>query len=68
MAGCSKLVQPSVTANILNVADQRIPRLNQQGLASFVVDTVPSMSEKDIDVKLMFSAIILRDGVKPMDP
>ena len=67
-AGRSNVVQPSGTANTLNVADERIPRLDHRELVSLVVIVVPSMYEKYIDVKLMFSAIILRTEVKPMDP
>ena len=68
IASCSKFVQPSLAANNINVADERIPRLHQRELASLVVAVVPSMSEEDIDVKFMFSAIIARTGFKTMDP
>ena len=68
IASCSKFVQPSLAANNINVADERIPRLHQRELTSLVVAVVPSMSENDIDVKLIFSAMILRTEVKTMDP
>ena len=68
IASCRKFVQPSATANILGVADKRLTRLIQRELVSFVVAVVPSMSEKDIDIKIMISAISLRTGVKIMDP
>ena len=62
-----KFVQPRLAANILNVADERISRLHQRELVSLAVAVVPSMSDEDIDVKFMLSAIISRTGVKTMD-
>ena len=50
IASCSKFVQPSLAANILNVADERILRLHQRNLVSLAVAVVPSMSEEGIDV------------------
>ena len=64
IASCSKFVQPSLAANNINVADERIPRLHQRELASLVVAVVPSMSEKDIDVVIVLSAIVLRTDIK----
>ena len=67
IASCSQFVEPSLAANILNVADERISRLHQRELVSLAVAVVPSMSDEDIDVKFMLSAIISRTGVKTMD-
>ena len=63
IAICSNFVQPSV-----NVADKRITRLNKRDHVWLVVAVIPSMSEKDIDVKHMFSAIIICTGIKTMGP
>ena len=60
IASSSKFVQQSVTANILNVVDKIISRLNHRELVSLAVAVVSSMSEKDVSLKLMFIAIILR--------
>ena len=67
IASCSQFVEPSLAANILNVADERISRLHQRELVSLAVAVVPSMSDEDIDVKFMLSAIISRTGFKTMD-
>ena len=67
IVSCIEFVQPSVTANIFNVADKRAPRLRQQNFVQVAVVVVPSMSEKDIDVKLMFSAITTRNDIKTTD-
>ena len=67
IASWSKSVQPSLAVNILNVADERISLLHQRELVSLAVAVVPSMSDEDIDVKFMLSAIISRTGVKTMD-
>ena len=68
VASNSKFVQPRFAANILNVADERVTRLHQRELVSLSVAVIPLMSVKDIDVKLMLSAIIFLTGVKTMDP
>ena len=68
IASWSKSVQPSLAVNILNVADERISLLHQRELVSLAVAVVPSIAEEDIVVKLIFSAIISRTGVKTMDP
>ena len=62
------VVQPIHAASFLNVADERVPRLHQSEIVSLSVAVEPSMSEKDIDLKLMLSVIISRSGVKTMDP
>ena len=67
VASNNKFVQPSLTANILNVADKRIPRLHQRELVSLMIAVEPSMFKKIIDVDLMLSAIIYNSGVKTMD-
>ena len=62
-----KVVQPRLSPNSQNVDDKCSPRLNQRELVSLSVAVVPSMSEKDIDIKFMLSAIIYRTGVRTMD-
>ena len=68
VASIIKFVQPRLSTNILNVADKRISRLHERELVSLSVAVAPSMFEENIDVEPMFSAIILRTGVKTMDP
>ena len=67
-ASCIKFVESGFMTNVIDVGDKRVPRLHQSDLVSLSVAVVPSMSGKNIDVKLMLSAIISRTGVKPMDP
>ena len=66
-AGRSNVVQPSGTANTLNVADERIPRLDHRELVSLVVIVVPSMYEKYIDVVIILNAVVSRTDIKTMD-
>ena len=63
-----KFVPLSLAANILDVADERISRLRQRDLFSVVGAVVPSISEKNIDVEIILSAISFCTGVKTMDP
>ena len=63
-----KFVQRSLAANIRDIADERTSLLRQIDLVSVVVAVRPSVSEKDIDVKIMLSAIVSRTGIKTMDP
>ena len=67
IASCNKFVQPNLAANIFDDADKRVLRLHQRTFVSVVVAVVPSMSEKEIDVVLMLSAIIFRTDIKTMD-
>ena len=53
--------------NVIDIGDKQVPRLHQRELVSLSVAVVPSMSEKDIDIKFMLSAIIYRTGVRTMD-
>ena len=67
-ASSSILVQPSLAANIPNVADEQAPRLHQRVRVFLFVEVVISMSFSDIDVKFMLSATILRTDIKTIEP
>ena len=67
-ASSIKFFQPRLSTNSQNVVDKCVPRLHQQVLVFFLVEVEPSMFEKDIMVKFMFSAIILRTDIKTMEP
>ena len=64
IASCNKFVQPSLTANIFDVDDERVPRMHQQSFVSVEANVVPSMSEKDIDLIIKLIAIESRADVK----
>ena len=64
---CNKFVQPSLLANIFDVADERVLRLRKRNFVSVAVAMVPSMSDKDIDVVLMLSVIVFRTDFKTME-
>ena len=62
-----KSVKPRLSSNSKHVGDKGVPSLHQRVQVSLFVEVEPSMSEKDIDIKIMLSAIILRTDVKPME-
>ena len=66
-ASSIKFVQSRLSTNIQNPGDKFIPRLHQRVRVFLLVEVEPSMSEKDIDVKFMFSAIIPRTEIKTME-
>ena len=66
-ASSIKFVQPRLSPNSQNFGDKCVPRLHQRVRVFLLVEVEPSMSEKDIDVKFMFSAIIIRTDIKTME-
>ena len=66
-ASSIKFVQPRLSTNSQNVGDKCAPRLHQRVRVFLLVEVEPSMSEKDIDVKFMFSAKIRRTEIKTME-
>ena len=50
-ASCIKFVESGFMTNVIDIGDKQVPRLHQRELVSLSVAVVPSMSEKDIDVK-----------------
>ena len=67
-ASSIKYVQPRLSPNSQNVGDKCVPRLHQRVRIFLLVEVELSMSEKDVDVKFMLSAILLRTGIKTMEP
>ena len=67
IASCIKFIEPGITTNVLDVGDKRVPRLRQRVFVSVVIAVIPSMSEEDVDVKTMLSAIIYRTDIKTME-
>ena len=66
-ASIIKFVQPRLSPNSHYVGDKCVPRLHQRVRVFLLVKVEPSMSEKDIDVKFIFSAIIIRTAIKTME-
>ena len=52
---------------VLDIGDKRAPRLRQREFVSVMVAMIPPISEKDIDVILMLSAIISCTDIKIME-
>ena len=59
-----KFEKPRLSTNSQNVGDKCVPHLHQRVRVFLLVEVEPPMSEKDIDVKFMLSAIILRIKIK----
>ena len=55
-----KFLEPSFSSKIIDVLDERFPRRQKRVLVTLFVTVVPSMSEKDIEIKVFFSARVLR--------
>ena len=67
-ASSIKFVQPRLSPNSQNAGDKCVPRLHERVRVFLLVEGEPSISEKDIDVKFMLSAIILRTDINTMEP
>ena len=66
-ASSIKFVQLRLSTNSQNVSDKCVPRLHQRVRVFLLVEVEPSMSEKDIDVNFLISAIFLRTDIKTME-
>ena len=67
IASCIKFVEPGFMTNVVDVDDKRVPRLRQRKFVFISVAAVPSMSEKDIDVEILLSAIVFRTDINTME-
>ena len=67
-ASSIKFIQARLSPNSQNAGDKCVSRLHERVRVFLLVEVEPSMSEKNIDVKIMFSAIILRTDIKTMEP
>ena len=61
-----KLLKPPFSSNILDVLDERVPRCQKRVLVTLLVTMVPSMSKKDIEIEVLFSAKVARAGIQAM--
>ncbi|MCY0725572.1 hypothetical protein OVW19_27935, partial [Klebsiella pneumoniae] len=57
-----KFLEPPFSSKILYVLDERVPHSQKRGFVTLLVAVVPSMSQKDIEIKVFFSAKVLRAG------
>ena len=61
-AHCLKLLEPPFSSKILYVLDERVPRCQKRVLVTLLITVVPSMSEEEIEIEVLFSAKVLRAG------
>ena len=57
-----KLLKPPFSPKVLNILDEGIPRRQKRVLVTLLIAVVPSMSEEDIEVEILFSAKVARAG------
>ena len=63
-ACCLKFLEPPFSSKILYVLDERVPRSQKRCFVTLLVAIVPSMSKEDIEIKIFFSAKVLRAGTQ----
>ena len=66
--GRVKFSKPGFAPNVLDVADERVPSLQQRAFVSLIVATVPSMLKESIEEEIFFSAKVARAVIKAMKP
>ena len=65
---CVKFLKPGFPPNAFNIVDKRVPGLQQRVFVSLVVAAIPSMLKEIIEVKVLFSAKVVRADIKAMMP
>ena len=60
-------MKPGIASNVFDIANERVPGLQQRGFVSFIVAIEPSMLKESIEIELLLSAKVLRAEIKSME-